>query len=94
MTTALGIANGFISAGGGILFSVATTALSLNTQSHRALARNGDEIWHMEEIGKVKDGAKYRAEYVSAFFIVDPFRKQSRSQGWLIHEERKNIILD
>ena len=53
------------------------------------VARLDDEIWHIEEIGK--EGNK--AVYLSAFFIVDPYRKQALSKGWLIHEEREELIL-
>jgi len=89
LTTALGIAGGVVSGGGSILFSVALTGLSLAQKASKVLARQGDEIWHIEEIGK--DGKK--AIYVSSFFIVDPYRKTSKSKGWLIHEERHELTL-
>jgi len=93
LTTALGIAAGFSSAGAGLLFTIGTTGLSLTQTSQRVLARTGDEIWHVEEIGKVKNGGTYEAVYVTSFFLVDPFRRQAPTKGWLIHEERKNLIL-
>jgi hypothetical protein len=34
-----------------------------------------------------------KAIYVSAYFIVDPFRKQTPGKGWLIHEEREELLL-
>lgn len=90
LTAALGIATGPISAGAGLLFTIATTGLALANTTKRVLARPGDEIWHIEEIGKVGN----KATYVSAFFIVDPFRKQAPNKGWLIHEEREELFLN
>lgn len=57
--------------------------------SQRVLARSGDEIWHVEEIGKVRSGGSYKAVYISSYFIVDPFRGQSlhthsNGKGWLL----------
>lgn len=89
LTTALGIAAGAISGGGALLFTLATTGLSLANTASKVLARPGDEIWHIEEIGK--NGTK--AVYVSSFFIVDPYRKQAPTKGWLIHEEREEVTL-
>ena len=90
LTAALGIATGAISGGAGLLFTMATTGLALANTTKRVLARPGDEIWHIEEIGKVGN----KAMYVSAFFIVDPFRKQAPNKGWLIHEEREELPLN
>jgi hypothetical protein len=91
----VGVASGFA----GLLFSAATTALDLQKTSQRVLARSGDEIWHVEEIGKVRNGSSYKAVYVSSYFIVDPFRghslhTHSNGKGWLIHEEREELTLD
>lgn len=93
--TTVGVASGFA----GLLFSAATTALNLQKTSQRVLARSGDEIWHVEEIGKVRNGGSYKAVYVSSYFIVDPFRghslhTHSNGKGWLIHEEREALTLD
>jgi len=71
------------------LFTLATTGLSLANTTSKVLARPGDEIWHIEEIGK--EGNK--AIYLSAFSIVDPYRKQAPNKGWLIHEEREELVL-
>lgn len=90
LTAALGIAGGAISAGAGLIFTVATTALNLGNTAQRVLARLDDEIWHVEEIGK--EGEK--PVYVSAYFIVDPYRSNNSAsaKGWLIHEERHEIL--
>lgn len=93
LTAALGVAAGLASGGAGLLFTIGTTGLNLGQTSQRVLARVGDEIWHIEEIGKVKNGGEYEAVYVTSFFLVDPFRKQAPTKGWLVHEERKKMIL-
>jgi|GEM_PF-3527037 len=89
LTTALGIATGAVSAGAGLVFTLANTGLSLANTASKVLARPGDEIWHHEKIGKEGD----KIIYVSAFFIVDPYRRTSSTKGWLIHEEREEISL-
>lgn len=89
LTAVLGITAGVVSGGAGLLFTVATTGLALANTTKRVLARPGDEVWHIEEIGKIGN----KATYVSAFFLVDPYRKQAPSKGWLIHEEREELIL-
>ena len=89
LTTALGIATGVVSGGASLLFTLATTGLTLANTTSKVLARPGDEIWHIEEIGKTGN----KATYVSAFFIVDPYRKQAPGKGWLIHEEREELVL-
>lgn len=93
--TAVGVASGLA----GLLFSIATTSINLQKTSQRVLARSGDEIWHVEEIGKVSSDGSYKAIYVSSYFIVDPFRghslhTHSNGKGWLIHEEREELTLD
>ncbi|HEY9052682.1 MAG TPA: hypothetical protein VIQ03_14115 [Gammaproteobacteria bacterium] len=90
LTTILGALGGAVTGGGSLLFSLATTGISIANPVQKVLARPGDEIWHVEQIGK----ANNKAVYVSAFFIVDPFRKQSTNKGWLIHEEREDITLE
>lgn len=89
LTAILGTAAGFLSAGAGLLFTIATTGLSLANSAQRVLARSGDEIWHVEEIGKTGN----KAIYISSYFIVDPYRKNAPGKGWLIHEERKNLVI-
>ncbi len=89
LTTVLGIATGVVSAGAGLVFTLSNTGLSLANTASKVLARPGDEIWHHEKIGK--EGNKII--YVSAFFIVDPYRRTSTTKGWLIHEEREELSL-
>lgn len=89
LTTALGIATSVVSGGAGLVFTLATTGISLAKTTNKVLARPGDEIWHLEEIGRVGN----KAIYVSAFVIVDPYRKQTSEKGWLIHEEREEMTL-
>lgn len=94
LTAVLGTVAGIASFGAGLLFTVATTGLSLAQTSQRVLGRAGDEIWQVEEIGKVQDGGKPTAMHVNSYLIVDPFRGQSQQKGWLIHEERNEMTLD
>jgi hypothetical protein len=64
------------------------TALSAAKTSARVLARDGDEIWRVEEIGKVRS----QPTYLLAYFLVDPFRSRSMNhKGWLLHEARYAI---
>ena len=90
LTAVLGIAAGVVSGGAGLLFTIATTGLTLGNTTKRVLARPGDEVWHIEEIGKMGN----KPVYISAFFLVDPFRKQAPNKGWLIHEEREELLLN
>lgn len=90
-----GMVVGYASAGMGLLFSVTSTAVSMSKVSNRVLARPGDQIWKIEELGKVRVGSAYKPVHVLSFFIIDPFRDSSRFQnrGWLIHEERCDVEL-
>jgi len=89
LTAVLGVAAGLGSMGAGLFFSALTTGISLTKTSRRVLARAGDEIWHVEEIGKYKNVATY----VSSFILVDPYRKQAPGKGWLLHESRDELTL-
>lgn len=91
LTAVLGTAAGIASFGAGLLFTVGTTALTLSQTAQRVLARAGDELWQVEEIGKVRSGASFRPVHVGSYFLVDPFRAQSLAKGWLIHEERTEL---
>lgn len=89
LTAVLGTIAGVASMGAGLLFTAASTALSVAQTSQRVLARAGDELWQVEEIGKVKSDVVH----VGSYFLVDPYRGrgQSRIKGWLIHEERTEL---
>lgn len=91
---------GAASGGAGLLFTVSSTALNLARTSHRVLARTGDEIWQVEEIGRVKKsgllgGVEMAVVHVASYFLFDPYRSRGnvRSAGWLIHEERVELAL-
>jgi len=99
LTAALGTAAGIASFGTGLIFTVAATGLSLAQTSQRALARSGDEIWQIEEIGKIPDNGTfgsggYKAVHVLSYFLVDPYRHTAPRKGWLIHEDRNDVILE
>ena len=94
LNAVLGTAIGFGTGGASLLFTVATTALSMSQSSSRVLARDGDEIWRVEEIGKVTKGAQVQPTYVLAYFLIDPYRRQSPNhKGWLLHEARFDLDL-
>ena len=89
LTAVLGTIAGATAPGAGLLFTVASTALSLAQTSRRILARPGDEVWQVENIGKVKSAVVHVASYL----LVDPYRErgQPRIKGWLFHEERTEL---
>lgn len=101
LTAALGTAAGFASGGAGLLFTVVTTGLSVNQTAQRVLARGGDEIWQVEEIGKARESSWFgkgemEAVHVGSYFLVDPYRQRvggPHAKGWLIHEERHVLTL-
>jgi len=94
LTWFLGAALGIASGGAGLLFAAATTAIDAGKTSRRVLARTGDEIWQVEEIGKVSEGGKFKAIHVNSYFIADPYRGHALGKGWLIHEERSELTLE
>lgn len=93
LTSVAGFGAGLLSGGAGLIFSAAATGVSLGKTSHRILARGGDELWQMEEIGKSRKGGSYVPMHVLSYFLVDPFRGTNHRKVWLIHEERKELIL-
>ena len=89
LTAILGVVAGGASVGAGCIFTAATTALSVANIPQKVLARVDDEVWHVEEIGRSGN----EAVHISSFFLADPFRLTTLSKGWLIHEERRKVIL-
>jgi len=91
LTAVIGTVAGVASLGAGVLFTAGTTALTMANPIQRVLARPDDEIWQVEVIGKTGGDAVY----VSAYFLVDPYRNTSRNpyKGWLVHEERWDMLL-
>lgn len=95
--TVLGFALGPIGGAGalvgGLLFTTATTGVSLSRTARKVMGRGGDEIWHVEEIGR----SRSNAIHVSSFFLVDPFRvgdpQVNSRKAWLIHEDRNVLSL-
>ncbi len=72
-----------------LTFSAANIVLKKNKTAHRCFAREGDQIWQVEQIGKVgKD-----IVHVMGLFLADPFRSNlsNPGDGWLIHEERTKL---
>lgn len=93
LTSLANVGTGLFSAGSGLVFSAAATGVNLSRTTHRVLARGGDELWQMEEIGKSRMSSRYVATHVLSYFLVDPFRKANNRKVWLIHEERKELAL-
>lgn len=92
LEAALGTAVGVASGGAGLLFTAATLGISLSRRTSRVLAREGDEVWWVEEIGL--DGRD--TVHVGALIIYDPFRNAggfTAARGWLIHEERHELTV-
>lgn len=101
LTAVLGVAAGAVSAGAGLLFTATTLGVDLGRRNTDVLARVGDEIWHVEEIGKVFEDNllfpdRYVPTHVTSYFLVDPYRSagQSTVKGWLLHEDRTEVVLD
>lgn len=91
LNAVLGTMAGIVSGGAGLLFTIGTTAVDLSRTHQGVQAREGDELWQAEEIGKVRNGASWDAVHVGSYFLVDPFRGHTLTKGWLIHEER-NVL--
>lgn len=98
---ALSTAVGAASAGAGLLFGVSTLMVDLNRRDTDVLARKGDEVWAIEEIGRVYEDNTFSSDrwiavHVMSYFLNDPFRAQGSNpeKGWLIHEHRTRVILD
>jgi len=85
---ALGLLTGGVA---GVLFSLFDTAMSAARSPKQLQAREGDEIWQLERIGR-SGGRLVHVEY---FLLVDPFRKADRSVpcAWSIHEGRLELEL-
>ncbi len=94
LNAVLSIATGAISFGAGSLFTIGTTAIDLSKTHQGVQARVGDELWQLEEIGKVKTAfGGWKVVHVAAYFLVDPFRARTPTKGWLIHEERHQLTI-
>lgn len=97
LTAILSIVAGIPTAGigtiSGILFTAGTTAVDSTRKHQDVQARVGDELWQVEEVGKVRDGNAWKVVHVGGYLLIDPFRKQTLTQGWLIHEERSVISI-
>ncbi len=83
---------------GGIVFGAATTAIDGSRRTTQVMARAGDEIWHVEEVGRTFEDNfisedRWLATHISSFFLVDPHRRHTREKGWLLHEDRREIEL-
>ena len=89
LTTALGVAAGFVSGGVGLVWTGLTTALSLATDTQAVRVRDGDEVHQVEIVG-VSDGKIMHLEWL---ILIDPFRaKAGRDiKQWILHDERNEV---
>ena len=97
----LGTVAGVASAGAGLIFAATTLGINLQRRSSDVLARLGDEIWHVEEIGHVVEGGMFSGDarvpvHISSYLLVDPYRSRgdAAQKGWLLHESRTRVALD
>lgn len=61
------------------------------TSKGDVLAREGDELWQIEMMGKAGKDLKH----VTYFWLVDPFRKKGGKRvpaAWIIHENRFDLV--
>ncbi len=94
LTAALGVAAGLASGGAGLLFTIGTTGLNLGQTNQRVLARVGDEIWHIEEIGKVKNGGSMRRFMSRHSFLLTHFgSRYQQKAGWYMKSEKNDSEL-
>ena len=95
LTAVLGTAAGFASTPVGLFFAAASTTIDVTKKAQRILGRMGDEIWQIEEIGKIRDKNTFKPVHINSYWLVDPFRSRhsATNKGWLIHEERNDLTL-
>jgi len=98
---ALGTAVGVASGGAGLIFGATTLMVDLGRRETDVLARKGDELWRVEEIGRVYENNTFSADrwigmHITSYFLLDPFRSQGNNpdKGWLINEDRRRLLLD
>ena len=85
----LGIAASAYSFGVGAVFALISIALAPGRERTAVLAREGDQIWHLECVGQ-EDG---KLKHCEQFLLVDPFRNSANGEhsAWVIHEERQDL---
>lgn len=100
---------GLLSGGGAMIiggcliaFNGAKGLIKTETRDTDVLARVGDEILQIEEIGKQREdhwfsSDGYVATHVVSYFLIDPYRSGGHHRcgvgGWLLHEQRRPIAL-
>lgn len=88
---ALGTVVGTVSGGMGLIFSLVGLGASQISQRQvkNMLARPGDEVWQIEQTGKIgQDDC-----HVSGFFLFDPYRHKrfSKANAFMFHERRLRL---
>lgn len=100
LTTVLGVGLGLASSGASIVFGITMSVISSTQTQTNVVARLGDEIWAVSEIGKVRENTNYNmftqewvAKLVTGYFIKDPYRGRANVSGgmWLVNETRVDV---
>lgn len=96
--TVSGLADG-VGALAGVLYSLGSTTFDYNRRTTNVLARNCDEIWHLEQIGKMKNthffsSDEWVAVHIDSYILYDPFRGKSPQKGWLLGESRQGFAIE
>ncbi|MCP4409277.1 MAG: hypothetical protein GY807_16300 [Gammaproteobacteria bacterium] len=91
LTGAASIVAGLASAGAGIMFTISTSYLDGTRISQNVQAREGDQIWQVEYLGKNASNILH----VEHFILADPFRKNAGNVAteWCIHESIHEVSI-
>lgn len=73
-----------------MLYSTVSGQLNSRKSSH-IFARDGDEIWRAEAVGRAQIGSSMKPVYVVTLLLVDPFRSNPTRAAWILHEQRYDL---
>jgi hypothetical protein len=73
-----------------LLYSTVSGQLNSKKSAH-VFARDGDEIWRAEAVGRVQVGSSMKPVYVVTLLLVDPFRSTPTRAAWILHEQRFDL---
>jgi hypothetical protein len=73
-----------------MLYSTVSGQLNSQKSSH-IFARDGDEIWRAEAVGRMQVGNTMKPVYVLTLLLVDPFRSNPTRAAWILHEQRYDL---
>jgi hypothetical protein len=96
LTGLLSIGAGLFSAGAGILFTIASSAVSAAKSTQPTRARIGDEVWSLEVVTRgPTEGGSSTFLHIQYYLLVDPFRQGNHQipSEWVIFEERTRLVI-